>query len=42
MWATVGDFDPDPLAIVMLGVWVVVFGALSVWAYRRDEGRRFR
>ena len=42
MWATVGPFTPDPTAIVMLGVWVVVFGSLSVWAYRRDEGRRFR
>jgi ABC-2 type transport system permease protein len=41
MWAAVGDFRPDTVAVVMLGVWVVVFGALAVWAYRRDEGRRF-
>lgn len=42
MWATVGEFTPDPTALVMLGVWTVVFGGLAVWAYRRDEGRRFR
>jgi ABC-2 type transport system permease protein len=41
MWATVGEFTPDPTALMMLGVWTVVFGALAVWAYRRDEGRRF-
>ncbi|MBE7699802.1 ABC transporter permease [Oerskovia sp. Sa1BUA8] len=27
--------------VVLLG-WTVVFAALAVWAYRRDEGRRFR
>lgn len=27
--------------LVLIG-WAVVFGALAVWAYRRDEGRRFR
>lgn len=27
--------------LVLLG-WTVAFGALAVWAYRRDEGRRFR
>jgi len=42
MWATVGEYSPDPTSLVMLGVWTVVFGGLSVWAYRRDEGRRFR
>jgi ABC-2 type transport system permease protein len=42
MWAAVGDWRPDPLAMVMLGVWVVVLAALAGWAYRRDEGRRFR
>ena len=26
---------------VLIG-WTVVFAALAVWAYRRDEGRRFR
>lgn len=41
MWAAVGDFRPDPTALVMLGVWVVVLAATAGWAYRRDEGRRF-
>jgi len=42
MWAAVGDFPVRPLSAVMLGVWTVAAGLLAVWAYRRDEGRRFR
>jgi ABC-2 type transport system permease protein len=42
MWAAVGDFSVDPAAMVSLGAWTVVFAAMAVWAYRRDEGRRFR
>ena len=41
MWAAVGDNPIDRTAVVMLGVWIVAMGALAVWAYRRDEGRRF-
>jgi ABC-2 type transport system permease protein len=41
MWAAVGDFRPNPTALIMLGVWVVVLAALAGWAYQRDEGRRF-
>jgi ABC-2 type transport system permease protein len=41
VWAASTDFAPNVLSLVMLAVWVVVFGALAVWAYRRDEGRRF-
>ncbi|MGR6316697.1 ABC transporter permease [Micromonospora soli] len=41
MWAAVTDWRPDPVAMVMLGVWIVVLGAIAGWAYRRDEGRRF-
>ncbi|MEU5562791.1 ABC transporter permease [Micromonospora musae] len=41
MWATVGDYPTRPLSLSMLGVWVVVLASLAVWAYRRDEGRRF-
>ncbi|GGM21064.1 ABC transporter permease [Micromonospora yangpuensis] len=41
MWASVGDFRPDPLSVGMLAVWVAVLAALAGWAYRRDEGRRF-
>jgi ABC-2 type transport system permease protein len=42
MWATVGPFSVDPAAMVSLAGWTVVLAALAVWAYRRDEGRRFR
>jgi ABC-2 type transport system permease protein len=42
MWAAVGEFTVDTTAMVMLGVWTVAMAALAVWAYRRDEGRRFR
>ncbi|MFF5172699.1 ABC transporter permease [Micromonospora sp. NPDC000089] len=42
MWAAVTDWQPKPLSLVMLGVWVVVLGGVAAWAYRRDEGRRFR
>ncbi|MEV4626563.1 ABC transporter permease [Micromonospora sp. NPDC049523] len=41
MWAAVGDFSPEPTALIMLGVWVVVLASAAGWAYRRDEGRRF-
>ncbi len=41
MWASVGNFTVTPLRVTMLGVWTVVIGALAVWAYRREEGRRF-
>jgi ABC-2 type transport system permease protein len=41
LWASVGDFRPSGTAVLMLGAWAVVAGSLSVWAYRRDEGRRF-
>ncbi|MFI7210629.1 ABC transporter permease [Micromonospora maritima] len=41
MWAAVTDWQPDPLALVMLVVWVVALAAVAGWAYRRDEGRRF-
>lgn len=41
VWAAVGDFTPDPLALIMLGVWIVGCAILARWAYRRDEGRRF-
>jgi len=42
MWAAVGDFQPNPTAIIMLAVWTVALAALAGWAYRRDQGRRFR
>ncbi|MFD0887908.1 ABC transporter permease [Streptosporangium algeriense] len=41
VWAATTDFSPAPISLAMLALWVVVFGGLAVWAYRRDEGRRF-
>ncbi len=41
MWAAVGDFTPDRTALFMLVAWTVAMALLAVWAYRRDEGRRF-
>ena len=42
MWAAVGDHSPNPVALLMLGVWTVVMGAFAALAYRRDQGLRFR
>ncbi|MFI6481958.1 ABC transporter permease [Nonomuraea sp. NPDC050663] len=39
-WATIG-MEVDWFAIGMMGVWIVVLGLATAWAYRRDEGRRF-
>jgi ABC-2 type transport system permease protein len=41
MWAAVGDFPLEPASIAALVAWTVCFGGVAVWAYRRDEGRRF-
>lgn len=41
IWAAISGVRPDPLALIMLGVWTVVAAAAATWAYRRDEGRRF-
>ncbi len=41
MWAAVGDFPLDVGSLAALGGWIVALGAVAVWAYRRDEGRRF-
>lgn len=41
MWAAVGDFPLDVASLAALGGWIVALGAVAVWAYRRDEGRRF-
>ena len=34
--------DLDVRAVIVLLVWTLAAGALAAWAYRRDEGRRFR
>ncbi|MFC4585889.1 ABC transporter permease [Sphaerisporangium corydalis] len=41
VWAATTGFTPQVTSLVMLAVWTVVTGAFAVWAYRRDEGRRF-
>ncbi|MEV0901419.1 ABC transporter permease [Actinoplanes sp. NPDC049802] len=41
MWATVGNFPFDTGSMLALAGWTMLFGGLAVWAYRRDEGRRF-
>ena len=39
--ATTGVGLPGSTLLV-LASWTVITGSLAVWAYRRDEGRRFR
>jgi ABC-2 type transport system permease protein len=42
MYAAIGDYQVRPLSVIMLAVWAAAAGAIAIWAYRRDEGRRFR
>lgn len=42
MWAAVGDYPLQATSLVMLAVWTLAAAAVAAWAYRRDEGRRFR
>ena len=42
MWAAVGDYPPQARSLLMLAVWTLAAAAAALWAYRRDEGRRFR
>jgi ABC-2 type transport system permease protein len=39
--ATAGT-DVAGTSVLMLAGWTVLTGSLAVWAYRRDQGRRFR
>lgn len=41
MWAAVGDYPLEVWPTVTLVGWTGLFAVLAVWAYRRDEGRRF-
>ena len=41
MWAAVGDFPLEVTSIVALIAWTTALAGVAVWAYRRDEGRRF-
>jgi ABC-2 type transport system permease protein len=42
MWAAVGDYPLDGASLIALAGWTSALAAFAVWAYRRDEGRRFR
>jgi ABC-2 type transport system permease protein len=42
MWAAVGGFTPSVTAMVSLVAWTGAAAIAAVWAYRRDEGRRFK
>ena len=41
VWAAVGP-APNITGLVVLAAWTVLTFGLAVWAFRRDEGRRFR
>jgi ABC-2 type transport system permease protein len=41
MWAAVGDFPFDLSSMLAFVGWTVALAGVAVWAYRRDEGRRF-
>jgi ABC-2 type transport system permease protein len=41
MWAAVGDYPVNFGSVASLIGWTAVLAASAVWAYRRDEGRRF-
>jgi ABC-2 type transport system permease protein len=41
MWAAVGEFPFDLPSTLALGGWTIALAGVAVWAYRRDEGRRF-
>lgn len=39
--AALTDHPLRALPLIMLAVWTIALSALTVWGYRRDEGRRF-
>jgi ABC-2 type transport system permease protein len=41
MWAAVGEYPFQPAAVVSLLTWTIALAGVALWAYRRDEGRRF-
>lgn len=42
MWAAVGDVDVNTVSLVTFAAWTVLMAGLAVFAYRRDEGARYR
>jgi ABC-2 type transport system permease protein len=41
MWAAVGDYPLHMGSVLSLIAWIVALAGVALWAYRRDEGRRF-
>jgi ABC-2 type transport system permease protein len=41
MWAAVGDYPVEPGSVAALAAWTAALAGVAIWAYRRDEGRRF-
>jgi len=41
MWAAVGEFPLQVGSVLSLIAWIVGLAGVALWAYRRDEGRRF-
>jgi ABC-2 type transport system permease protein len=41
LWAAAGAGGSVAASLVALGVWTVLFGAIALRCYRRDEGERF-
>ncbi|WP_406672990.1 ABC transporter permease [Nonomuraea sp. N2-4H] len=41
LWAVTAGTTPDGVALAALAGWTVLAAVGAVWAYRRDEGRRF-
>lgn len=41
IWWAIAGIRPNATPLIMLAVWTGVMTAAVVWAYRRDEGRRF-
>ena len=42
VWTATTDFSPEPTSLIALGVWTAATAGTAVWAFRRDQGRRFR
>lgn len=41
MWAATTDFTVTTTSLVSLMAWTLAAGSAAVWAFRRDQGRRF-
>lgn len=41
VWAATTDSTPQLSALIALAVWTAATAATAVWAFRRDQGRRF-